>query len=76
MSSIQVEIDLDDVLYQAEVQAVVDHFDSDELLDCVALNTIINHYDPKNLFQAIDAHVKGGTDPQFNQAYNQWRNNK
>lgn len=52
------------------------HHRADDFLKQVDIETVIKFYYPQQIFEAIDAHVKGGTDPQFNQAYNKWRYNK
>lgn len=60
---------LDSFLEAIDAEVIVQHFDP-------CYSELIEHMDAKKLFEAIDAHVKGGTDPQFNQAYNKWRYNK
>ena len=71
-----IEVPIEDVLYQISEEEVCKHFDHHDLLLEMKISEIVGYLEPTELFEAIDAHVKGGTDPQFNQAYNKWRYNK
>ena len=50
-----------------KVSDILEGFDFEEILE---------YFEPSEVFEAIESRVRGGTDPQFNQAYNQWRHNK
>ena len=47
-----------------------------EIIYNCSYSRLLKEMNTHKLFDAIDSHVKSGSDPQFNQAYNQWRHNK
>ena len=76
MNVISVDINSEDALANICEDKICSFYLHNDLLLYISLSTIIKYYRAEDLFEAIDAHVKGGTDPQFNQAYNKWRYNK
>ena len=67
---IKMDISVEDILDE------MDKFDYNDLVYKCDYSMLLKEMNTHKLFDAIDSHVKSGSDPQFNQAYNQWRHNK
>ena len=50
--------------------------DYTEIIYNCSYSRLLKEMNTHKLFDSIDSYVKSGSDPQFNQAYNQWRHNK
>jgi len=71
---IEVDLSVEQMLMEISPKRALKHYGEKTLLEHMDVVTVLNY--GIHLFEAIDAHVKGGSDPAFNQAYNQWRYDK
>ena len=61
------------------VDNILDAMDSTDYAEIIyncSYSRLLKEINAQKLFDTIDSYLKSGSDPQFNQAYNQWRHNK
>lgn len=84
-----IEIDTDDALNEIDEKEVCKFYDHSDLLEEIGIQSIAEFLEPqdfeiifskirdqKGFFDSLTSYVDGGSNPRFNEAFNQWREKK